>query len=271
MLKAVFYILAGIPSNITLAMTKKDSVFILKINEHHYDDLLSFYRKAEQCSPFCFCIDISYTYTSQFLNLIESFFYLPSYYRKNELPFVFSDTTIFGKLSPEAIELLLGEKGVPLKNCILEKKKYAHHAHLLELAYQDMAFSDRDEESEFFIEIEDIRIAEEIHCIIKETDAAIQNKESRNYDLKVKIKKLYSENEAKEALLSAAVKEIENLNNYLDIIRSNSQAKELQEYYNKEYEILPKWYKQLGHIVKVIMGKRTFRSLFDKKVKKYKE
>jgi len=43
------------------------------------------------------------------------------------------------------------------------------------------------------------------------------------------------------------------------------------EWYHYEYEILPLWYKRFGHIIKVIMGKRTFRSLFNDNVKKYKD
>jgi hypothetical protein len=43
------------------------------------------------------------------------------------------------------------------------------------------------------------------------------------------------------------------------------------EWYHQEYEVLPIWYKRLGHIIKVLIGQRTFRSLFSDKVKKYKE
>lgn len=43
------------------------------------------------------------------------------------------------------------------------------------------------------------------------------------------------------------------------------------DWYKYEYEILPLWYKQFGHILKVLMGKRTFRSLFNDNVKKYKD
>ena len=43
------------------------------------------------------------------------------------------------------------------------------------------------------------------------------------------------------------------------------------EWYQHEYEILPVLYKRLGHIIKVIMGKRTFRSLFNDNIKKYKD
>ncbi|MDB5277544.1 MAG: hypothetical protein JWR61_2499 [Ferruginibacter sp.] len=46
---------------------------------------------------------------------------------------------------------------------------------------------------------------------------------------------------------------------------------EVLDWYHKEHEILPLWYKQFGHIIKVIMGKRSFRSLFDDNVKKYKD
>lgn len=58
-------------------------------------------------------------------------------------------------------------------------------------------------------------------------------------------------------ILSKDVREKE----YYDII----------DWYNHEYESLPLWYKQLGHVIKVFMGKRTFRSLFSDNVKKYKD
>lgn len=52
--------------------------------------------------------------------------------------------------------------------------------------------------------------------------------------------------------------------------RMNEIAR-LKHFYYQEYEILPSWYKKLGHIIKVIMGKRSFRSLFNDNVKKYKD
>ncbi len=42
------------------------------------------------------------------------------------------------------------------------------------------------------------------------------------------------------------------------------------EWYHREYEVLPLWYKRFGHIIKVIMGKRSFRSLFTDDHKKDK-
>ena len=51
--------------------------------------------------------------------------------------------------------------------------------------------------------------------------------------------------------------DLQNQVNYLESNRQN-----IIDWYNKEYEALPLWYKRFGHIIKVLMGKRTFKSLF---------
>ncbi len=43
---------------------------------------------------------------------------------------------------------------------------------------------------------------------------------------------------------------------------SMDKSREIQHWYNKEYEVLPLWYKRFGHIIKVFQGHRTLRSLF---------
>jgi hypothetical protein len=43
------------------------------------------------------------------------------------------------------------------------------------------------------------------------------------------------------------------------------------KWYHYEYEILPLWYKRVGQLIKVLMGKRSFKSLFSDNVKKYKD
>lgn len=54
--------------------------------------------------------------------------------------------------------------------------------------------------------------------------------------------------------------EVEKLTNEIKFLQSNRNK--VVEWYNKEYEILPRWYKQFGHIIKVILGKRSVKSLF---------
>jgi hypothetical protein len=69
--------------------------------------------------------------------------------------------------------------------------------------------------------------------------------------------------------------QLDSLNNYHLFNNSDNRYKkqviEIAKFYKNEYEILPLWYKRIGHILKVIMGKRSFRSLFNDKVKKYKD
>ena len=60
-----------------------------------------------------------------------------------------------------------------------------------------------------------------------------------------------------------------NYNSTVD--RYKKQITGLMKYYKLEYEILPLWYKRFGHILKVITGKRTFKSLFNDSAEKYKE
>ena len=58
----------------------------------------------------------------------------------------------------------------------------------------------------------------------------------------------------------------------ISVIRTKykDDYEQLFKWYHNEYEVLPLWYKRFGHILKVLMGKRTFRSLFYDHVKKYK-
>lgn len=63
---------------------------------------------------------------------------------------------------------------------------------------------------------------------------------------------------------------------YKDFLSLSKKVQEKEYYdvldwYTKEYEVLPLWFKRIGHIVKAVTGKRTVQSLFSDKVKKYKQ
>jgi hypothetical protein len=59
------------------------------------------------------------------------------------------------------------------------------------------------------------------------------------------------------------------LNTLLDMSSQHNEVNYILNFYKNEYEILPLWFKRLGHIIKVFMGKRTFKSLFDDNVKRH--
>jgi hypothetical protein len=64
---------------------------------------------------------------------------------------------------------------------------------------------------------------------------------------------------------------LQNAEKTISVIRTKykDDYEQLFKWYHNEYEVLPLWYKRFGHIIKVLMGKRSFRSLFNDHVKKY--
>ena len=84
------------------------------------------------------------------------------------------------------------------------------------------------------------------------------------------LKKQYSNLEVDNAVLEERLR---NAQITIEVIRSKykDDYEQLIKWYHNEYEILPLWFKRLGHVIKVLMGKRSFKSLFYDHVKKYKD
>lgn len=98
-----------------------------------------------------------------------------------------------------------------------------------------------------------------------------QQRSSRSYELASAYNRLEKEYNSLVNQHTATLSELSGQKQYIELLRSDHQAREIQEYYDREYEVLPLWYKRLGHIIKVLAGKRTFRSLYRDDVKKYKD
>jgi hypothetical protein len=113
--------------------------------------------------------------------------------------------------------------------------------------------------------------AAELYSSIRLAENEFKTKEPRLYEFALKIGSLEAENAALEKKFLSISGELGNYKTHIEVMRSSHEAKSLQDYYNKEYEILPLWYKRLGHFVKVLTGKRSFRSLFNDNTKKYKD
>ncbi len=92
---------------------------------------------------------------------------------------------------------------------------------------------------------------------------------------------LQKENETKRYILYLE-ETVKTKTDYLDLLLKPSadtdafselgisKIQQIKNFYYYEYEILPLWFKRVGHVLKVIMGRRNFKSLFDNNVKKYK-
>ncbi len=64
---------------------------------------------------------------------------------------------------------------------------------------------------------------------------------------------------------NALESEIKVMDELARLRSGNKELEDILEFYHREYEVLPLWYKRVGHILKVVMGKRSFKSLFSDK------
>lgn len=136
--------------------------------------------------------------------------------------------------------------------------------------------------------ISDINEATKNLHFFNETLITVLTKTGVNLDL---ILKVYSQRQEIDDLINRNNDLYSNLitkNTYVDFLKSIiynapsnegggasdnfnfSETVKIKRFYHYEYEILPLWYKRLGHVIKVLMGKRTLRSLFDDNVTKYR-
>lgn len=122
-----------------------------------------------------------------------------------------------------------------------------------------------------YIQVEQLADLQATREILEAEEALYSAQNPGHYRLKLQNRDLSKQVQQLEQFFEAAQQEISNQVSHNQILRSSSQATALQNYYNNEYEVLPLWFKRLGHVVKALTGKRSFSSLFSDKVKKYRD
>lgn len=89
---------------------------------------------------------------------------------------------------------------------------------------------------------------------------------NETYQLLVRVFNMDEKNSNLKFYLKKA--DAENNNSKIYLSHQQKSAREILDWYVKEYEALPLWYKRFGHIIKVIIGKRSLKTLFYNNVKK---
>jgi len=137
--------------------------------------------------------------------------------------------------------------------------------------YRQLLQSDQYFNNDIFFRASSIDILNSALLSLKELEIEFERKFPHLYSLSTKYMLLEKEyGSLKQKNICTAI-ELNYQKQQNDILRSVHSTTELQKFYDHEYEILPVWYKRFGHIIKVLMGKRTFRSLFSDQGKKYKD
>lgn len=120
----------------------------------------------------------------------------------------------------------------------------------------------------FIIEVDDIGSVPEIQKAFLEMEQQLAATHPKMYAAYMQLLQTTTELEETKEQLQLSHKQLDSLKQYNAILKSEEQTRRILEFYHSEYEVLPLWYKRFGHILKVITGKRSLKSLFDDEAKK---
>ncbi len=258
--------------------------FSFLVNPSIKESLDNLYNFTERIKLFEFALtlDIHEAPTEESIKFIMSFLFLPCYLRIEQQPLINLSGTSQELLvkTSSALTAYLSSQG--FNNVIINRftrsadqsetnscRLFISSSELLK-NYRQVLQSDQFYNNPVFfyahstdVFVESVSALQQIEREFKESYPKLYTLINNNRMLEKEVgrlrrKMVYTEDE------------LNHQKQYNDILRSEHSTKELQKYYDQEYEILPKWYKRIGHILKVITGKRTFRSLFRDDVKKYK-
>lgn len=250
---------------------------IKKDLENAYD-----FMEGTMTSPFALTLNIRELPPPEIIRFIVSFLFLPSYLRIEQDPVV--------NLSGNSEELLLKTESAlsdyvaaqGIDNIIITKllsrgtASTANNYHLIDSPgevinrYKEILQSDQQYNNAVFFYGSSSDIFQSTVLSLLQMENEFKQNSPKLYSLVNDKRMLEKEIAGLRKKIAETETELSHQKQYNDILRSGHTTKELQDYYDREYEVLPVWYKRFGHILKVITGKRTFRSLFRDDVKKYK-
>ena len=84
----------------------------------------------------------------------------------------------------------------------------------------------------------------------------MDQKPDKYFNAKLKFQdNLFLKNENEELKI-----ELQNHKKYLEIALNQKETEYILDFYHKQYEVLPLWYKRFGHLIKIVTGKRKFKN-----------
>jgi len=220
--------------------------------------------------------------SESYIETIISLFFQPSYFLESDIPVIFlgSKTTVhsgfFERLSGKCMNqglpvlILKANSAASIENSrnqVYEIRSPDVDYDAIIETWLSQYLGEKDPGEIHFLFRKDEPGLEEIFKKMQEKERELYN--TRHYKIAELVYKKQKLVEKYKNELDLRVSVGESTQLYLGM--QKKQTADNVEWYYHEYEILPAWYKRFGHIIKVLMGKRTFRSLFSDKVKKYKD
>ncbi|HWK02901.1 MAG TPA: hypothetical protein VNS58_04690 [Puia sp.] len=224
-------------------------------------------------------LDIRERLTAERIRFITSFLFIPSYLTLEFRPVINLKGHYPELLREEAASLsaYFSLQGIPKPvfhiitgDEVAEGNGSFHSGEALAAGYTHLLRSEPDSYATIFFYPASGEILRSAFLSLQEAEMQYRREVPQLYSLIQTNRRLEKELHSLNRRYASTYTELNHQKQYLEILRSDHATKELQDYYNNEYEILPLWYKRFGHILKVLTGKRTFQSLFRDGVKKYK-
>ena len=277
MLHDIYYI---IKSNLLQQPCKvvDDAAIVLEIDNK--ENNTQHYQLAEKYltdSSFYLLVKLHQPLTSIQATDIIAFLFFSNYHKPGGVPniLVDGDNMAIIKSGIEKLHKTAAEQGFLTINITLASALTVVFASTSQLAiiemYQSWLQSTTATTETLYVNIAQPADINFIHQALKAEEQLFNEQNPGLFSLKAQNRELNKQIAQLALFNKAAQQEISNQVSHNQILRSSSQATALQNYYNNEYEVLPLWFKRLGHVVKALMGKRSFKSLYSNKVKKYKD
>ncbi|HEY4285634.1 MAG TPA: hypothetical protein VGN00_00930 [Puia sp.] len=278
MINRVFFITAPEAVNNTAISSEENVYECVAVNPLTEGALQRTYRLIENSNrPLVLALECRSILTADAIRYLAAFCFMPFYQRIYDRPVIVLSGDQEISLEPARASALnirhyLEEAGLkaPIIHCLPHGQMFRSVGGL-SAYYSDLLKTDNFYDNDLFFYAADLASLQSALAALQQVENAMEQHSPRLLDLvriHLRQKEQLDTLERKKFRMEA---ELANQQQYLQILRSGHQAKEIQDYYTREYESLPLWFKRIGHIVKVLTGKRTFRSLFRSDVKKYKD
>lgn len=282
MLNRLFIVTEYIPSPAFRLPSEEGVYCSIRVNPVSPEDLERAYREMGNAATrqYALTLDMRAPLTRDAVRFITSFLFIPAYLRTRQ-------GRVINLLDAEGTGLPVGcretlsgyflEQGI--RDAVLNEVRLcsgspepclcSDSAEAIVRSYAAVLRSGRPYGNDFFWLAPSGGDSQDIVSSLQQAEADFEKSEPVLYALILHNKQLEEELGLLKKTHEVTAAELNNQKQFVEVLRSGHAARELQDYYNREYEILPLWYKRFGHLVKVMTGKRTFRSLFRDDVKKY--
>lgn len=245
---------------------KKDSTSLFQLTENYVTD-----------SPFCLLVHLYSMLTQEQAMDIIAFLFFSNYHKPGGIPQILVEGDNGARVT-SGVELLQqaaraqGFAAIQVTLATTLSTIYAaNNLPAIKELYRNYLSSTAKINNPLFISVEQPEDIQVIDKTLAAEETLFSQQHASLFMLKKQNRQLLEQVQQLERRYQAAQEEISNQVSHNQILRSASQVTALQNYYNNEYEALPLWYKRVGHIIKAFTGKRSFKSLFSDKAKKYKD